>query len=188
MRLVAEAVVSSGRERVETLKPGAVGSYPEHGAILSVAAQSSSAVEKPSCCDQRAARPRAIGSAKRVQNPQSKSGTGAITGRAAGEEYCQRHTGRRESEEVRLSLVSQRKPGHVVKASALNGLGARTVNGKNRRETCQVEQLPNVILHAAQGKLAVGGLKSFGGQKKDAEARAAHVLELGKVDNQPLHA
>src|SRR5262244_1996010 len=105
MRLVAEGVVSSGRERVEALKPGAVGSYPEHRAILCIPAQGSPTVEKPACCDQRAARPRAIGSAKRVQNPQSRSGTGATTGRAAGEEYCQRHTGGRESEEVRLSLV-----------------------------------------------------------------------------------
>ena len=86
MRLVAEAVVSAGRERVEALKPGAVGSYPEHRAVFCFTAEGSPAVEKPSCRDKRAARPRAIGSAKRVQNSQRGSGTAAVTGGAAGEE------------------------------------------------------------------------------------------------------
>src|SRR5262249_12811490 len=104
MRLVAEAVVSSGRERVETLKPGAVGSYPEHCAILSVAAQSSPAVEKPSCCDQRAARPCAIGPAESVQNPQRATRT--APGGAAGEKpQPQRPPRRSESEELRASVA-----------------------------------------------------------------------------------
>ena len=47
MRLVAEAVVLAGRERVETLKPGAVGPHAEDRATVRVAAHGSAAVEEP---------------------------------------------------------------------------------------------------------------------------------------------
>src|SRR5262245_13788131 len=103
MRLVAEAVVSAGRERVEALKPGAVGSHTEDCAALCVAAQGGAAVEEPPGGDQRPARPCAIGPAESVQNPQS--GTRTVTGGAAGEEECQRHTHRSESEEFRASVA-----------------------------------------------------------------------------------
>ena len=105
MRLVAEAVVSAGRERVETLKPGAVGSYTENRAVLCVAAQGGAAVEEPPGGDKRPARPCAIRSTERVENPQSGTGISAVTSGAAGEEECQRHTHRSESEEFRASVA-----------------------------------------------------------------------------------
>ena len=46
MRLVAEAVVPAGCERVETLKSGAVGAHAEDRAAVRVAAQGGAAVEK----------------------------------------------------------------------------------------------------------------------------------------------
>ena len=84
MRLVAEAVVPAGCERVETLKSGAVGAHAEDRAAVRVAAQGGAAVEKTPGGDQRPARPCAIGSAESVQDPQS--GTRTVTGGAAGEE------------------------------------------------------------------------------------------------------
>ena len=121
MRLVAEAVVSAGRERVEALKPRAVGPQAEDRAALRVAAECRAAVEKTACCNQRPARPCAISAAERVQD--SQSGTRTVTGRAAGEECeCQRHACRGKSEELRASLAWQMKPRHVVTTSSVTQL------------------------------------------------------------------
>ena len=82
MRLVAKTVVFACRERVEALKPRAVGPQAEDRAALRVAAECRAAVEKTACCNQRPARPCAIDPAEGVQHPQS--GTRMVTGRAAG--------------------------------------------------------------------------------------------------------
>ena len=105
MRLVAEAVVPAGRERVETLKSGAVRAHAEDRAAVRVAAQGGAAVEEPPGGDQRPARPCAIRSTERVENPQSGTGISAVTSGAAGEEECQHHTHRSESEEFRASVA-----------------------------------------------------------------------------------
>src|SRR4029450_10750659 len=123
-------------------------SHTENRAVLCVAAQGGAAVEEPPGGDQRPARPCTIRSTERVENPQSGTGISAVTSGAAGEGECQRHTHRSESEEFRVSVAEQREPRHVVTPSALNGLGARTVNGKNGGKAGQVEHLPNVILQA----------------------------------------
>ena len=84
MRLVAEAVVLAGGERVEALKPGAVGPHAEDGAAVRVASHGGTAVEKPSGCDQRAARPCAIGATEGVQDPQSGTRRGHRRGSRRG--------------------------------------------------------------------------------------------------------
>ena len=52
MRLVAEAVVLAGGERVEALKPGAVGAHAEDRAAVRVASHGGAAVEEPPGGDQ----------------------------------------------------------------------------------------------------------------------------------------
>ena len=50
-----------------------------------------------------------------------------------------------------------------MQLSAVNSLVAGGEDGKNGRETGQVEHLPNLILQATQANFPAFGLKFFGG-------------------------
>ena len=75
-----------------------------------------------------------------------------------------------------------------IHSYVLDSLVPGVVNGKKGRETSQVKHLANVIYHGTQNDSSTRAPESLGGHNKDSETRTADVIQLGKIDNQPLRS
>ena len=79
-----------------------------------------------------------------------------------------------------------RRPFQHVRSYAFDCLIPGGVNRKHGRESREVENLADMIFHGTQDDFSIHGLESLGSENKDAKAGTADVIQLGKIDNQPL--